>query len=156
MKTPKLFGVILLSLRRAIEHRFKHAKWGIVNCASLQSYTGILFLDLTKAFDTVCYQILLAKLQHYGIRGPRGPSHQLIKSFLERKQYVSINGVNSDLQHHNFGEPQGSTLGSLLFLIYINDLPNAVLGSTTLFADDTCLMLRNSNLLTLQNDLNSK
>ena len=107
------------------------------------NYTGILFLDLTKAFDTICHQILLAKLQHYGIRGP---SHQLIKSFLERKQFVSINGVNSDLHHNSFGVPQGSTLGPLLFLIYINDLPNAVLGSTTLFADDTCLMLRNSNL----------
>ena len=114
---------------------------------------GLLFLDLTKAFDTVCHQILLVKLQHYGIRGP---SLQLIKSFLERKQFVSINGVNSDLQHNSFGVPQGSTLGPLLFLIYINDLPNAVLGSTTLFADDTCLMLKNSNLLTLQNDLNSQ
>ena len=117
------------------------------------NYTGILFLDLTKAFDTVCHQILLAKLQHYGIRGP---SHQLIKSFLERKQFVSINGVNSDLQHNSFGVPQGSTLGPILFLICINDLPNAVLGSTTLFADNTCLMLRNSNLLTVQNDLNSQ
>ena len=117
------------------------------------NYTGILFLDLMKAFDTVCHKILLAKLHHYGIRGP---SHQLIKSFLERKQFVSINGVNSDLQHNSFGVPQDPTLGPLLFLIYVNDLPNAVLGSTTLFANDTCLMLRNSNLLTLQNDLNSQ
>ena len=57
-------------------------------------------------------------LQHYGIRCP---SHQLIKSFLERKQFVSINGVNSDLQRNSFGVPLGSTLGPLLFLIYIND-----------------------------------
>ena len=74
--------------------------------------TGILFFDLTKAFDTVCHQILFAKLQHYGIRGP---SLQLIKSFLERKQFVSINGVNSDLQHNSFGVPQGSTLDPFLF-----------------------------------------
>ena len=120
---------------------------------SANNYTGILFLDLMKAFDTVCHQILLAKPQHYGIRGP---SHQPIKSFLERKQFVSINGVNSDLQHNSFGVPQGSMLGPLLFLIYINDIPNAVLGSTTLFVDDTCLMLNNSNLLNLQNGLNSQ
>ena len=112
-----------------------------------------MFLDLTKAFDTVCHQNLLAKLQHYGIRGP---SYQLIKSLLERKQFVLINDVNSNLQHNSFGVPQVSKLGPLLFLIYINDLPNALLGSITLFADDTCLMLRNSNLLTLQNDLNSQ
>ena len=76
------------------------------------NYTGILLLDLTKAFETVCHQILLAKLKHYGIRGP---SHQLIKSFLERKQFVSINGVNSDPQHNSFGVPQGLTLGLLFF-----------------------------------------
>ena len=75
---------------------------------------------------------------------------------MERKQYVSFDGVNSDLQHNSFDVPQGSTLGPLLFMIYINNLPNAVLGFTILFADDTCLMLRNSNLLTLQNDLNSQ
>ena len=90
---------------------------------------------LDNVFDTVCHQILLAKLHHYGIPGP---SHQLIKSFLERKQFVFINGVKSDLQHNSFGVPQGSMLDPLLFLVYMNDLRNSDLGSRTLFADDTC------------------
>ena len=111
------------------------------------TYTGILFPDLTKAFDTVCHQTLLGKLEHYGIRGL---CLQLLNSFLKRKQFVSLDGVNSELHSNNFGVPQESLLGPLLFLHHVNDLPNAVLGSPTLFADDTCLMLKHSNLSTLQ------
>ena len=59
------------------------------------SYTGILFLDLSKAFDTVCHQIILGKLEHYGTRGP---CLQLLNSFLKRKQFYSLDGVNSELQ----------------------------------------------------------
>ena len=115
------------------------------------TYSAILFLNLTKAFDTVCHQILLGKLEHYGIRGP---CLQLLNSFLKRKQFVSLDGVNSELQSNTFGVPQGSLLGPLFFLLYVNDLPNAVLGTPTLFADDTCLMLKHSNLSTVQSNLN--
>ena len=59
------------------------------------SYTGILFLDLSKAFDTVCHQIILGKLEHYGTRGP---CLQLLNPFLKRKQFYSLDGVNSELQ----------------------------------------------------------
>ena len=102
-------------------------------------YTGILFLDLTKAFDTAYHNILLGKLEYFGIRGP---CLQLLNSFLKRKQFVSPDGVNSKLQSSTFEVPQVLLLGPLLFLLYVNDLPNAVLGTPTLFADDTCLMLR--------------
>ena len=112
------------------------------------TYTEIFFLDLTNAFDTVCHEILLGKLEHYGIRGPR---LQLLNS---RKQFVSLNGVNSELQSNNFGLSQGSLLGPVLFLLYVNDLPNVVLGTPTLFADDTCLMLKHSNFSTLQSNVN--
>ena len=115
------------------------------------TYSGILFLDLTKAFDTVCHQILLGKLKHYGILGP---CLQMLNSFLKRKQFVSLDGVNSELQSNSFGVPEGSLIGPLLFLLYVNDLPSAVLGTPTLFADDTCLMLKPSNLSTLQSNLN--
>ena len=111
----------------------------------------ILFLDLTKAFDTACYQILFGKSKHYGICGP---CLQLLNSFLKKKQFVSLDGVNSELQSNTFGVPQGSLLGPLLFLLYVNDLPNAVLGTPTLFADDTCQKLKHSNFSALQVNLN--
>ena len=114
------------------------------------TYTGILFLDLTKAFDAVCHQNLSGKLEHYGIRGP---CLQVLNSFLKRKQFVSLNGVNSELQSNTFGVPRGSLLSPLLFLLYVNDLPNALLGTPTLFADDICLMLKHSNFFTLQSNL---
>ena len=114
-------------------------------------FTGILFLELAKAFDTVNHKILLDKLNHYGIRGQ---SNNLIESFLQKSQYVFFNDTKSEILPNNIGVPQGSILGPLLFLIYINDVPNAVNGSVTLFADDTCLMVQKSTLPDLQISLN--
>ena len=105
-------------------------------------YTGLVFLDLTKAFDTVSHDILLCKLDHYGIRGK---ANELLHAFLKRKQYVSINGTNSSLLPNKYGVPQGSTLGPLLFLLYINDLPSSVTCEPRFFADDTCLVYSSPN-----------
>ena len=81
-----------------------------------------IFIDLRKAFDTVNHEILLKKLEHYGIRGK---ALIWFRSYLTNsKQYVSLNGVCSESKYITCGVPQGSCLGPLLFLVYINDLPN--------------------------------
>ena len=83
-----------------------------------------IFVDLKKAFDTVDHQILLAELKHYGIYGA---SNDRFKSYLSnRNQYVSINGYESGLAAINCGVSQGSVLGLLLLLLYINDLNQAI------------------------------
>ena len=69
-------------------------------------------------------------------------------------QLVSLDGINSELLSNTFGVHQGSLLRLLLFLLFGNNLPNAVLGARVLFADDTCLMLKHSNSSTLQSNLN--
>ena len=81
-------------------------------------------MDLQKACDTADHQILLTKLNYYGIRGV---SNDWLKSYLSnRSQYVSINGHESGLAAINCDVPQGSVLGPLLFLLYTNDLNQAI------------------------------
>jgi len=104
-----------------------------------------IFIDLEKAFDTVNHEILCNKLSYYGFRGK---VNDLIKSFLmNRTQFVSVNGVDSHLLNINCGIPQGSTLGPLLFLLYINDLRFSLTYSiASHFADDACITYANINL----------
>ena len=83
-----------------------------------------VFIDLQKAFDTVNHEILLGKLNHYGIRSKE--NNWFLSFLTNRKQYVSINGFFSETKIARCGVSQGSTLGPLLFLIYINDLDNAI------------------------------
>ena len=102
-------------------------------------FTCSVFIDLEKAFDTVNHQILVSKLNHYGIRGV---TNKWFSSYLSnRYQRVSFNGVSSQRLPITRGVPQGSILGPLLFLIYINDMNLAVEHSTIYhFADDTNLL----------------
>ena len=115
----------------------------IKEACDLGLYACGVYLDLKKAFDTVNHEILLSKLNHYGIRGI---ANDWLKSFLvNRAQYTNINGSNSNPEKVLYGVPQGSLLGPLLFIIFINDL-NVTTKSSKVhhFADDTNLLLINT------------
>ena len=113
-----------------------------------------VFVDFQKAFDTVDHQILLAKLNHYGTRGV---SNDWFKSYLSnRNQYVSINGFDSGLTSINCGVPQGSVLGPLLFLLYINDLNQAIkFCKVHHFADDTNILYLSNSIKKLNKLVNT-
>ena len=106
--------------------------------------TAGIFLDLTKAFDTLDHQILFQKLEYYGIRGP---ALQWIKNYLtNRIQFVQFGETRSSNQIIRWGVPQGSIIGPLFFVFYINDLPNASkLAESLLFADDTSIFYSTSD-----------
>ena len=111
------------------------------------------FLDPKKAFDTVNHSILISKLYKYGIRGS---TLEWFKSYLSnRQQYVQIHKTKSDTKPITCGIPQGSILGPLLFIIYINDLAQvSEVLCTILFADDTTVTIQGDNESVLINTLN--
>ena len=113
----------------------------------------VLYLDFSKAFDTVPHERLLAKLKSYGISNN---VHLWIKSFLsDRKQRVRVNNSYSDFSPITSGIPQGSILGPVLFIIFINDLPDHVKSGCKIFADDTKIYNSTDKSEVIQGDIDA-
>ena len=104
-----------------------------------------LFIDLSRAFDTISHRVLFNKLYQYGIRGL---ALDWIHNYLQnRKQFVIYNNAQSSFGNISMGVPQGSILGPLLFIIYVNDLPNVSSKlSFTQFADESSIFITGKNL----------
>ena len=116
--------------------------------------TYAILVDLKKAFDCVNHEILLSKLDYYGIRGA---ANDWFRDYLtNRYQHTRIGSTVSSHLPVTAGVPQGSILGPILFLLYINDLPNATSMNSYLFADDTNFVISNHNEFELISDTNSQ
>ena len=113
-----------------------------------KSHVAAVFLDISKAFDSLNHHILLAKLNNIGLRGP---AYDLIKSYLtERKQFVFCTNIYSDYKLIEYGVPQGSILDPILFLVYINDIINSTDNvHFTMYADDTSFIVTDNDLQAL-------
>ena len=130
---------------RSCEHALLAAQNCILDTLNKNEIALLLLIDFSKAFDMVDHDILLSKLSRYGIRGN---ALKWMQSYLrDRRQYVTIDGKNSSERDLKFGVPQGSILGPLLFIIYINDLPNIhKFARFIMYADDANIIITGKDI----------
>ena len=113
--------------------------FAVLDSKSKDKKSACLFIDFSSAFDSLDRDILLNKLDRLGIRGP---ANELLSSYLsDRKQFVRIDSKSSDCLESNYGVPQGSVLGPLLFLVYVNDIYRVLHVLSILYADDTTFLV---------------
>ena len=139
---------------RSCEHALLKAQHVLLESLSKKQISLLLLIDSSKAFDIVEHTILLRKLEHYVIRGL---ALRWITSYLKNRfQFVSLSRKNSSINHMRYGVAQGSILGPLLFIIYINDLPN-ILNRTKfiLYADDANIIINGANIADIVQQLNA-
>ena len=142
--------------KHATTHPILHFlnKCAEANNSPNKELTMSIMCDLSKAFDVISHDILLRKLEHYGIRGI---AKDWLSSYLTgRKQYVEFMDSKSDQSTIECGVPQGSILGPLLYLIYVNDIANCSESDIYSFADDTTLVINKQNIATLYQCANTE
>jgi hypothetical protein len=135
-------------------HPIIHLLNEVTKASTAKKYTLAIFCDLRKAFDTCNHEILIKKLRKIGITN--NELNWFVSYLSGRMQFVYLNGTESDKLEIRKGVPQGSILGPLLFLIYVNDLPECSALITLLFADDTTLLASGDNLQDLVTFVNSE
>ena len=136
------------------EHALLNAQNKILHSLNSKKIALLLLLDYSKAFDVIEHPIMLKKLRHYGIKGV---ALKWFESYLSgRRQFVTIEGIDSQPIPIKYGVPQGSILGPLLFIIYINDLPNiSKLAEFILYADDANIIITGTCVEEIQSKLNN-
>lgn len=152
-----LFTIAQFGFRRgrSTEMAIRKVVYFILDSLDISSKCASVFCDLSKAFDCLRHDILILKLQYYGFQGVE---LSMMKSYLNnRSQIVSVNDHNSQAGNVSIGVPQGSILGPILFLIYINDLCRILPteAQLSLFADDTHIGLRDENKSKLDDKINN-
>ena len=140
--------------KHSASHGITHLNEQVTKNLESKKISAVLFMDLKSAFDTVNHNILIRKLDHYGIRN--NVLDLLISYLTNRKQFVKSGEIESCLYAVICGVPQGSVLGPLLFILYITDIVNCSKFECFLFADDAGLLLADEKIKTLKKAVNAE